>query len=346
MTTDHSNIDELLNSFIDKELPQRQRTELQRLITHDRQVAERLRELQKCKMLVASLPRAQAPAEMLEDVKASLERRALLGAEPQPFDQAQGARHLLMRKVLAAAALIGLIAVFGAVIYNIVAPQSVPDKTVAVEVLERPAGQVKLEEPSPAVAAVTEKSTVETPVDARKAAGGFNARLEFKTANLIALDAVIKRAIVDNGLLDYLSPVTEGNESVYALSCSRQALALLLGDLESIWERFDSATLFVEAEKAGQQVVVDGVNAEQIIRIANQASPEKRVEVARDFAVLNTVTELWLDEEQLTAGSNGSEDVVTIPKPVLTSGEKTISKPRNAKDAAEVHLTIVVVGRK
>ena len=45
------NMDELLNSFIDGELTPRQQTEVQRLIAHEEKVAQRLRQLQKCKML-------------------------------------------------------------------------------------------------------------------------------------------------------------------------------------------------------------------------------------------------------------------------------------------------------
>ena len=42
------NIDELLNGFIDGELTARQQTEVQRLITHNPEVEQRLRQLQKC----------------------------------------------------------------------------------------------------------------------------------------------------------------------------------------------------------------------------------------------------------------------------------------------------------
>ncbi len=117
------NIDELLNGFIDGELDQRHQTEVQRLITHDAQIAERLRELQKCKVLVGSLPCVEAPAGMAEQIKASLETSALLGRQPESFDAREGARHLLVRRVLAAAAMIGLVAVLAAVVYTIVAPE-------------------------------------------------------------------------------------------------------------------------------------------------------------------------------------------------------------------------------
>ena len=48
-------IDELLNSYIDGELTERQKTEVQRLISHDPEIAKRLAQLKKCRLLVASL---------------------------------------------------------------------------------------------------------------------------------------------------------------------------------------------------------------------------------------------------------------------------------------------------
>ncbi len=113
------NIDELLNSFIDDELSPRHRTEVQRLIAHDAEVTERLAELERCKMLVGSLPRAEAPPEMVEDIKAALERRTLLGQRPEHIESQRGLMQLFVRKVTSAAAMIGLVAVLVAVIYSI-----------------------------------------------------------------------------------------------------------------------------------------------------------------------------------------------------------------------------------
>jgi len=342
MKEENPNIDELLNGFIDGELTARQQTEVQRLIAHDEQVAKRLRELQQCKMLVGSLPFAEAPAEMAEQIKSSLERRTLLGQQVQRLDEREGARHLLVRKVLAAAAMVGLIAVLGGVIYMIVAPESITDQPVAVEGWEQPVRKVEADKLTLGIEASAEKAIAQV----RLVAAGFNGRLELKTSALTAVDAFINRAIEDNGLLEKVSPQTEGNKSVYALSCSRQGLSLLLADLGNIWARFDSATLFVETERFGEQVVVDAVAAEQVVEIINQDSLKKHLKVARDFAVLNKMAELLPGKEILTAIDYGRPDLISIPKPVLTSSEKAIKKPvSQAEDEQKVHLTIVVTGR-
>lgn len=331
------NIDELLNSFIDGELTQRQHTEVQRLITHDAQIAQRLQELEKCKMLVNSLPRAQAPAEMANEIKASLERRTLLGQEPVRFDERQGVRHLLGRKVVAAAAMIALMALLAGVVYTIVGPEKGLDRPVAVgDAGHQPPRQVEGLRPGPSVATA--------------AATGFNGRLELKTSNLIAVDQVINRAIEDNGLVGCISSRSEGNKSIYAFNCSREALNLLLADLESVWAEFGSATLFVDTGQVAGEVVVNAVTTEQINEIVNQGTSERRIKAAKYFAVLNDMAENLPGKEIFLAAKDGKDDLPVIsrpPKPILTSDEKTIKKPAGrAEDEQKVHLTIVVVSSK
>ena len=327
---ENPDIEELLNSFIDGELTARQRTEIQRLISHDAQVAQRLRELQKCKMLVGSLPFDEAPAEMAEGIKTLLQRRAPLGRQPVRIDERAGARHLMFRKVLTAAAMIGLFAVLTAVIYTIVAPESGVERPVAIEDWGRPAGKIK-----PAEKLIS-KATL--------AATGFNGRLELKTDALVAVNSFINRAIEDNGLLEKVSSKAGEDKSVYSLSCSRQGLNLLLADLQDIWARFDSATLFVETEAIYEQVVVDGVSVEQVIEIVNQSDFEKRIRVAKDFAALSSMDELLPGRQVFAAIDDRKGDLITIPKPVLTSSEKTGKKlTSRPEDEKKVTLSIVVV---
>lgn len=194
-------IDELLNGLIDGELTQRQRIEVQRLISHNAQIAERLAELQRCKMLVSSLPCAEAPAETAERVKDSLEARKPAIWQPEHFEQGVGARHLLFRRVLAAAAMIGLVAILAGVVYTIVRPASVADKTIVVRDWQ-PTRKAAVEKPATSVAATVEKPVAEI----RTAAKGFNGRLELKTSALMAVDAFVSKAIENNGLLSVAGP--------------------------------------------------------------------------------------------------------------------------------------------
>jgi len=226
------NIDELLNSFVDGELTERQKTEVQRLISHDAKIAQRLSQLQKCRMLVASLPYEQAPEDMVEQVKVSLERKTLLDEQLITFDERKGARQLMFRKVLAAAAMIGLVAVLASVIYTIVTPESATPAT------------------------------------------GFKGRLELKTNNLLVADTVINKAIKDNDLADSVTLKRQRDKNIYTLVCSRDNLSSLLANLKNSWEKFDSATLFVETKMQDKQVVIDNVNVKQIVDLITPPKPQ------------------------------------------------------------------------
>jgi len=339
-------IDELLNSFIDGELDQRHQTEVQRLIKHDKRIVERLQKLQKCKRLVSSLPYAEAPEETLGDIKASLEERKLF-VQPTRGEQRrrerEGARHLLVRRLTAAAAMIGLVAVLAAVIYSIVAPEAVTDKPVAVEQRQQPTGEPQAQKSGPGAIVATAEKPIETGLAGMK----FSGRLELKTSSPSEVAAFINKAI------EYNIPSDERTVAVpskmresHVLTCSRQNLRTLLDDLGTIWDKFDSATLFVETDRPEGQIVIDAVAPEQIIEIAKQDDFQMQLKTAKYFAALNNMAELSPGKEVLTAIDNSTPRLITIPKPVLTSSEKPITKPpARAEDSRKVQLTITVVGR-
>lgn len=235
---------------------------------------------------------------------------------------------MLLRKVVAAAAMIGLVFVLGVVIYTIVVPTGSTERMVAV-------GHI---EPDVRTGAVE-------PTTGLVAAAGFRGRLELKTDTLTATDAFIKRAIEDNGLSDCLSPQGLEGKGVYSLSCSRDRLNLLLADLGNIWRKFDSATLFVETEQFAEQIVVDAVTAEQTVDIVNQDSREASLALAKDCALLNTMVASMPGRQIMTAIDEVKIDLVDIPKPVLTGSEKGLRKPADTvSEGPQASLTIVLVG--
>jgi hypothetical protein len=325
-------IDELLNSFIDGELSPRQQTEVQRLIAHDPQAGQRLRQLQKCRMLLASLPFTDAPAGMLENIKASLEKKALPYEQPSPLEERQGRRHLFVRKVLAVAAMVGLMAVLSVVIYSIVTP-SAPPKTPIVANRNLP----EIIEPvtSPPTAVAVE----------------FNGRLELKTNSFVEVDASINKAIAENDFLNCITLAREADSSEYVLVCSRKGLSGLLADLENIWARLDSATMLIQTKEFGRPIVVNAVTPQQIGEIACQDSFERSIEVAKDFAVLNNIADLLPGREVLTAVNDRTSAFVIIPgipKPVLTGWPKTIKESTTQPTfvPAKVNLTITIIAGK
>jgi anti-sigma-K factor RskA len=327
MDTNASNerIDELLNSYIDDELTIERQAEVERLIDQDAKIAQRLKQLQKCQILVGSMPYADAPASVLEGVRASLAGSSLPSEEQPAYEQQAGKKYVLLRKVLAAAAMIGLAAVLSVVIHRIVPLQNVPEGPVAVE--NRTAESIK-------------------PVARIVAASGFSGRLELKTSALNAVDAFIKSAIDDNGLSASISPERRQSRRIYSLDCTREGLHSLLDDLDNIWPELDSATLFVNTEVFGTQTVIDAVTTKQIAEIAGQDNPERRIELAKDFAVLNNIAENLPDKEIRAAIESGDSSLTQqwrILKPVLTGNQKAVKKPAGqAKEKQTVHLTIIL----
>jgi hypothetical protein len=333
-------IDELLNSFLDGELDQRHQTEVQRLINHDKKIAERLLTLQKCKRLVSSLPYTEAPDGMLENIKASLEEKKLPVSVVSPVSlsahqERQGARHLLVRRLTAAAAMFGLVAVLAAVIYSIVAPEVTIVKPVAVE------------QQKPAEIQPREVATIEKPAETTLSGVEFSGRLELKTSSPSEVAAFINKAIEYNISSDERTAAVPGKlgES-HVLICSRQNLRSILADLGTIWDKFDSATLFIETDRPEGQIVVDAVAPEQIIEIAKQDDSQTQIKTAKFFAAMNNIAERSPGKEVMIAIDNSAPRLLTIPKPVLTSSEKPITKPpAQTEDSRKVHLTITVVER-
>lgn len=319
MNYEDVNIDELLNSFIDGELTDEQRNKVERLIAEDAQTAQRLLQLQKCKILVGALPRADAPAGVLEQVKASLERSAISERQPVFADEREGTRKLMVRTVLVAAAMIGFVAILAALLHVFVGPEAVP--------WQPPAGGQR-----PSVAAAMR----------------FSGRLELNTNALIAAEAVVKRAIEDSGLSGCVNSRSLRDRRIYSISCSKNRLNLLLTELANSWDRFGSARLLVETEQFNEPVVVESVVTEQVAEIIDQESHEGSIEVAKDFAVLNNMARLLQGTEVPTAIHDSAIGRIVIPpKPVLTWKEEIATAPVSPdSEAKQVDLTIVIATSK
>jgi hypothetical protein len=331
---DNQNIDELLNSFIDGELDPRHETEVKRLLAHDTQIAERLRRLEKTKMLVSSLPSADAPPSLLFDVKTSLERRTLLGRTAEDRERKKGARHLIFRKLVTAAAMIVLVGGLAIVIYDILAPVSRPEAPVAMDTHRRPDAETTAEKPSKSFPAAE-----------------FNGRLELATSNFMIVEAVINRAIYINAIENTTDSKGGQEKRTYQLTCSRQALAALMEDIQNVWPKIGSATLRIKAETADSEISVDNVTPDQVTYLAGEQTLERRIELAREFAALNTSPPRQPDEKLLAATDNAKPDLSAIPepipKPVLTSAEKTAKTAQSGtENDRRINLTIELVAKE
>ena len=308
-------IDELLNGYIDDELGARQRTEVERLIANDSQIKRRLRQLEKCRALLGSMPCAEAPTQVLQGLQASLASTARLH-DQSSYDQRVGRIHLLARKALSAAAMLALAALLGAVIYTILAPETVPDTRDLAK---------------------TDQSV--SPVLPTLA---FSGKLELKTDYPAEVGAIIGATIKENGLSDSVGGIRESNKRIHYLRCDREDLKSVLASLDNIWPRLNSAKMLLDTEVFGDEVAVEAVTTKQIAEIIDQDSNEKRVELANDFHLLNMVEENMPGKTIIVAIEGEPVNVMAIPKPIITGGQNTAEKPTRDDTDRTIRLTIIL----
>jgi len=314
--------DELLCSFIDGELPLRQQTEVQRLVARDPEVAQRLRQLQNCKSLVNVLPRDEAPTHMLEQIRVSLERRTLLEDRPMSSASRAGARHLKIRRFVAAAAMIALLGGLGAVVYQIVAPVAPPAVGPSGPVAGDPQVNVQIE-----------------PV------AGFSGRLELRTAAFAQADAFVKTRIAENGLAGSMESEMSGGARIYRIESSREGISRLVAGLGTVWQNSELATLSVDTDRFADPVVVEPVTLQQTAKIVGQDTAVAAVTLASEVAVLNRFAQQMPGREILATTDDTLDDtvpVLDIPRPVFTSADPE-ARNGSAPPEENVKASLIIV---
>ena len=325
-------IDELLCSFVDGELPPRQQTEIQRLAARDPEISRRLRQLQNCRALVSALPRSEAPGELFEQIKVAVERKTLLEEQPASGVSTAGVIHLIARRFLAAAAMIALLGVLGYVVYQIVAPVPGTEVQPPVAGIGKP---LRVEPTQPSI----------TP--AIVADSGFSGRLEIQTATIAQADAVLKRAVEQNGLSALVASDDAAGIRTYKLVSSRQGVGRLIASLQSIWRSFDGVTLRIEGPgQFATPVTINAVTPEQAAGIVACKNTPASIETARNYAVINAMTQRTPGRDVLGMVSNDvavAQDLATIDDKVLIAGPEADTTLTPPKGEPNVSLTIVLL---
>ncbi len=317
---DSRKIDELLNCYIDGELGPRHQVELQRLIRHDPEVAKRLRWLQKCKLLVGSLPPGEAPPEMLQRIKAAVETRRIIAQQPAAITQRAGAWHLLARRLVNVAAMVALIAVLAAVVYTVVRTNPAP----------------------PAAPPIAANTTAPATTPAASRSQPFYGTLELKTADFAAIDTSIHRALADHGVSASFVSEPQARRNIYTVTCSPAELELVLADLAGIWNRLDSATLAVETDRFGHRVIVDNVLPEQLLRIVDEPTHDQRLRSAQAFAAANKIQQLMPGKEVYALVEPDTHDLPGLFKPLMTGGTPQAQRSPQPASGNQVNITIVL----
>jgi len=336
MSEIHKDIDELLSCYIDGELSERGRTEIKRLIRHDKSIAGRLGRLRKQKQLLNCLPVAPAPEGLLEDIKASLKPKPILKRYLSDAEESAGARHLLFRRVLTAAAIFILVGVLAGVVFNVIMPDAGSHEPVAIQPADssQDAGGAK--------EAVVESTAVE---------GGmtpdsypFHAALELASYNSIAVNGFIAKAIYSNGLVDNTIPEREATLSTYHVNCTTAQIVALLADLEAVWEKCRQTSLTIYAEDRDSEIMINNITSAQAIAVFAQDKPDERTELAQNYADFNALIRDQLDGGDFALSRDEEQFVPSIPiKPDLTRPEQPVRRDQ-PQTGTSVNLIITVTG--
>jgi anti-sigma-K factor RskA len=333
-------IEELLNGYLDGELSADERSQVERLVSEDQEIAQRLFHLEKCKALVSSLPPAEPPAAVVAVIKELIRSHSAGSHKSEHIERQRGARHLFLRQALAASIIIGLVGIMSAVVYKIVGPEETSTPIVAMKTtpIIKPAAMPVAAKPQE-----TKKEVVVAAAEDTTSVGLYS--LQLQTSDFAAVDAYVTKLLEESPWLRYEATKDQPGKSEYKILCSRGGLEAMMNDLATVWSKFDSTTLIMHTDNVGQYITVASVKPEQIADIARQNTIDKRVKLAKDFAVLNNVSHIMSEEKMLAMTDRSLSDLTIIPKPTLTSGDKNaVTAPKGAWDKIQVDLNIVVAG--
>ncbi len=265
---DRPELEELLSAYIDDELSERQRTEIKRLIEHDEKIAEELRYLEKQKQLLAALPVASAPRDVLGGVKAAMERKGTSDDASRVKARAVGSRRIYARRLLTTAAMILLpVGVLAWVVWTIIMPLSVSNSPNELVVDRGATGQ-----DVPTVAISFPLST----------------SLHLTTPQVISMGNFINKAIYKHNLVNFMSTIgSEDASKTYSITASRDSIVGLLTDLAGVWDKCESTTLTVHGRTMSVNTRVEDITPHQAIALYRTDVFDDPLKLAKDFDRMN-----------------------------------------------------------
>jgi len=326
---DKPELEELLSAYIDDELSERQRTQVKRLIEHDEKVAEELRYLEKQKQLLAALPVASAPRDILGGVKIAMERKRTLDEAGRVEAGAVDTGGSYARRLLTSAAMILLpVGVLAWVVWTIIMPLSMPPSG--------PNGPVANGgDPGEAVRTVAISFPLST-------------SLHLTTPQVISMGNFINKAIYKHNLVNFMSTIgTEDASKTYTITASRDSIVGLLTDLAGVWDKCESTSLTVHGRTMSVHARVEDITAGQAIALYRTDVFDDPLKLAKDFDRMNRfirsmpgygIVETAPYHNYLAMGP------MTPVEPIMTS-DKQKEDPKQTGAANNATLFITITAR-
>ncbi len=327
---ENKDIDLLLSEYIDGTLSGRSETELKRLLLHDESINRKLTMLARQKRLLNALPDDKAPADTAERIKRRLERKLILDEYETAKAESSGAKHLLIRKIYTAAAMIALVSVMAIIIFNIIVP---PEPAPREFTIEKPAVKP----------AIDRRKTTET---VRMMEAEFvptepiYATLELHAEEVIQVTAFVEKAIFSLGLIDKTIPDRQVRSGTYRIQSDVISAGLLVQELSRIWDRFSETSFVIHSERVDDNVIIASATPDDVVMFFNTVTGSEHTEYAALVSVLK--------EAGGRSASGPVESSSALPpqpvKPVLTSPEAEQKTAEANPRVPRVNLTIRIVG--
>ena len=118
MNKNNLDIEELLNAYIDGELSEKERQRVAHVLSEDAEAQELFKQIQQVSKSVSAIPIASAPNDLADNIQYELEREFLLGKE-EGLSELAGEKHLQVRWLVSAAAVLVLAGVIVTVVYTV-----------------------------------------------------------------------------------------------------------------------------------------------------------------------------------------------------------------------------------
>lgn len=274
---DQEKIDLLFTGYLDGELSERQQTELKRLLQTYPSLGEELKALRRQKDLLGALPAASAPATLMVDVQAALERNMILQTADERESKRLNTCFLFARRMVSAAAMLLIpVGLLGLLIFQIMRPVEMDPAGPGPVGWENNAGA--LQDP----AAPSGSTDVAVAANVQENAG----RLVLVTDQPILVNRYVEKRIHLHDLLNETVPAREADKTVYEIECSPERLARFIDDLPDVWRRCTNAAYTLGGE-SDEPLVVDHIQPNQLKVLMMEVNSDNKRRSASHFARVN-----------------------------------------------------------
>jgi hypothetical protein len=188
-------------------------------------------------------------------------------------DPKAGHRHLLLRKLTAAAAVLLLVGFMTIVVVNILTPAKEAEQFALDDVKNKYIDSVKL---APEQDYTLLADSVEYKL--------FYAELTVEVLDVVSMNEYLQKVFYDNDLIDSTVPIRNPQFSRYVIKADKQRVNMLLSDLDRVWDKFHDVRLTIFGDRPDSSLILPNAEVEDISAILNNNADKDYVQIARDYA--------------------------------------------------------------